>query len=238
MILQRLDTLRIKDEPSIKAEVPEPPAGVKPAATLSIKDDPWGKDMCEKPKHIQQPSTPTSTTTTMALEVKWDGVDPWHHGEDEATRRRTQADNDKPEVPKQTGASSSVAITVIRKEEIVAAHEEIKRDTQEDHPWNAMAEQQAQASPLAAVKHLQTDRSKYKAPVNSNAPDGGNWSSYSWANQAGSRGNTSWGHRSYSTTPTSTSTATRRAPSTSRHWTAPAPPPWKEASWKEAPWKR
>jgi hypothetical protein len=168
------------------------------------------------------------------MEVKWDGTDPWHNGEDEDTnRRRTHVDKDKPEVPAQTSSSSSsVVVTVIPKEEIDAAHEEPKRDTQEDHAWNAMTQEQAQAPPLAALKRLQIDRSKYKAPVNPKAPDGGNWSSYSWTNQAGSRGNTSWGHRSYSTT------SATRATSTSRHWTAPTPPPWKEASWNEAPWKR
>ena len=186
--------------------------------------------MCDRPTYLKPQQQPKTTTTTMALEVKWDGVGPWYHGEDEATRRRRQAV--KLEVTKQPGASSSVAITVIKKEEIVAAHNEIERDTQEDHHWNAMYEKQAKAEPLAALK---SDRSKYvKAPVNTKAPDGGNWSSWSWDNQAGSRGNTSWGHRSYSTSTSSITTAT----SSSRHWAAPTPPPWKGVSWKDALWKR
>jgi len=232
MILQRLDTLQIKDAPRMKTEVPEPPADVRPAATLSIANDPWGEDRCERPTYLkQQPQPqPKTTTTTIKLEV-WDGKDPWYSGEDETKRRRTQAA--KPEVPMQTTASSSVAITVIKQEEIVAAHEEIEAwDTQEDHLWNAMYEEQATAEPLAA---LRSDRTKYvKAPVNTQAPDGGNWSSWSWGNQAGSRGNTSWGHRSVNT---SSSSSTTRA-SSSRHWTSPTPPPWKEAPWKDAPWKR
>jgi hypothetical protein len=234
MIRQRLDTLQIKDAPRIKSELPAPPADVRRTATLSIPNDPWGVDSGEQvPMNPQQPTPqkPMVTTTTIKLEVK-DGKDPWYNGMDEdAKRRKTQ--EIKPDVAMQATTSSTVALKLIKQEEIDAAHKELEKwDTQDDHLWNQMQNEHEATDPVAAMRD-DRPRSRYtKAPVNTPAPDGGTWSTWSYNNRPGSRGKTSWENRSAGTS----SSSTTRATATS--WTSSTSPPWREAPWKEAPWKR